>query len=140
MANASSKDERVAREDFTERYSVDRTSLLDDIERRVIGDVWGANGFTTVEQADTLGAYLDLDNDSSLLDVGTGLGWPGLYLAKRSGCRVVITDLPFDGLTIARRRAGREGIDLIGATVGSARRLPFKGSVFDGVVHTDVLC
>ena len=26
-----------------------------------------------------------------LLDVGSGRGWPGLYLAGRTGCRVVLT-------------------------------------------------
>jgi len=44
-------------------------------------------------------------NQPVLLDVGTGRGWPALYLAQRSGCSVVGTDLPLAALNKARRRA-----------------------------------
>jgi len=136
----SSQDEREALADFAARYAVPPAVVVDDIERRVIGDVWGANGFTTVAQANLLADRLDLRPGKRLLDVGTGRGWPGLYLAQRTGCEVALTDLPIEGLELARSRAGKERVLLVGAAVASARDLPFSDGSFDAIVHTDVLC
>ncbi|MGH2747438.1 MAG: SAM-dependent methyltransferase [Actinomycetota bacterium] len=136
----SSRDEREALANFAARYTIVPSTVVQDIERRVIGEVWGANGFTTVAQADLLADHLDLGVGRRLLDVGTGRGWPGLYLAKRTGCEVVLTDLPVEGLRLAQRRAQEERVLSFGAAVASARSLPFKTGSFDAIVHTDVLC
>lgn len=135
----SSKDERKAREDFSARYSL-HGRIVEVIERRVLGDSWGANGFTTKEQADELAELLRLDRAARLLDVGCGRGWPGLYLAKRTGCEVVVSDMPVEGLVTARERAEVENVRCLAAVAASARELPFKPESFDAIVHTDVLC
>jgi methylase of polypeptide subunit release factors len=137
----TSRDERITRDDFAHRYAVARGDANDVIERDVIGAVWGANGYTTVDQADELGRRLKLRPGGRLLDVGTGRGWPGLYLAKQSGCSLVGTDMPVEGLVQAARRARREGLDervSLVAAGGSAQ--PFRSASFDAVVLTDVLC
>ena len=137
----TSQDERSARIDFAQRYSVARNTANDLIERDVIGGVWGANGYTTINQADELGRRLMLCPGARLLDVGTGRGWPGLYLAQQSGCSVIGTDMPVEGLLQAAHRARREGIDdrvSLVAAAGAAQ--PFRSSSFDAVVLTDVLC
>src|SRR5439155_23283560 len=95
------RDERAARTDFAERYAVPSGDANARIERDVIGAVWGANGYTTVSQADELGRRLCLGPGDRLLDVGTGRGWPGLYLAKQTGCALVGTDMPLEGLAMA---------------------------------------
>jgi 2-polyprenyl-3-methyl-5-hydroxy-6-metoxy-1,4-benzoquinol methylase len=71
---------------------------------------FGANGYTTLAQADLIAERLRLRDGGPLLDVGSGQGWPGLYLAKVRRCSVVLTDLPEEGLRTARRRAAAEGI------------------------------
>jgi len=136
----SSKDEQEARAHFSERYSTERTTALEDIERRVIGAPWPSNGFTTVQQADLLGEVVELAPEKHLLDIGSGQGWPGLYLAQQTGCRVTLTDMPLEGLGTALRRAERERIGITGAVVASAKALPFATDSFDAVIHTDVLC
>ena len=137
----ASKDERETRADFAERYEM-RASLeiLDEVEREVIGEAWGANGFTTVAEAEELGRRLDLNPVSRLLDVGSGCGWPGLFLARQTGCEVVVTDLPTEGLDMATRRAKVEGLNFLGAVASSARHFPFAESSLDAIVHVDVLC
>jgi ubiquinone/menaquinone biosynthesis C-methylase UbiE len=76
-----------------------------------------------------------------LLDVGSGQGWPGLYLARETGCTVVLTDVPFEGLATAARRAGTEGLDARAwALVARGQLLPLRPAAFDVVTHTDVLC
>lgn len=136
----SSKDERQARADFAERYASRPTDVLNEIERKVIGGEWGANGFTTRDQADVLADRLELTASKRLLDIGTGRGWPGLYLAKKTGCEVVLTDLPIEGLRLAIERGHEERVDSLGAVVSSARDLAFGERAFDAITHTDVLC
>jgi SAM-dependent methyltransferase len=135
----TSRDEREAKEEFSLRYATERGDIMDLIEQRVIGDVWGANGFTTRAQADDLAGHLRLAPGGSLLDIGSGRGWPGLYLAHKTGCSVTLVDLPAEGLTLAIERARHEGV-AARAVVGSGSRLPFRDDAFDAIVHTDVLC
>ena len=140
VGRGSSKFESQKRAEFAERYSVGRHDVITTIERAVIGGDWGANGYTTLAQADELAERLDLDDSKRLLDIGTGQGWPGLYLANKTGCEVVVTDLPIEGLQAAAARAKEERIRGLGAVVCSAKRLPFVERSFDALCHTDVLC
>jgi 2-polyprenyl-3-methyl-5-hydroxy-6-metoxy-1,4-benzoquinol methylase len=134
-------DELQARALFDERYGIALPPVARQIERRVIGGDWGANGYTTIAQADALARALGLSAADRLLDLGTGRGWPGLYLAARTGCRVVVTDLPLEGMRVAADRATAEGLAAHAAmVVAAASGLPFRAGSFDAVVHTDVLC
>ncbi len=127
--------------EFEQRYHVKPTEVTRQMERAVIGGDWGANGYTTVQQADRLGCALVLGPSSRLLDLGAGRGWPGLYLAASTGCRVVLTDVPTDALQTAAARAVAEDLaDRACAVTCSASHLPFRRTSFDAVVHTDVLC
>lgn len=137
---SASRDEREAREHFANRYAPGPAGVLDALERSVIGTAWGANGFTTLSQANRLGDAAALDETAHLLDLGTGRGWPGLYLSQRTGCKLTLSDLPREGLRHALDRAEREELEPTGAVVGSAVKLPFALGSFDAVIHTDVLC
>jgi SAM-dependent methyltransferase len=140
-ATVTVKDEVQARALFEERYRNAPSLLARRIEQRVIGGDWGANGFTTMGQADTLARELHLSADDRLLDVGSGRGWPGLYLAATTGCQVVLTDLPLEGLRVAANRAAREDLAArTGVVAAAASALPFQARSFDAVIHTDVLC
>jgi hypothetical protein len=134
-------EERDTLDRFRGRYGEDRTEVVLGIERAVIGAAWGANGYTTMAQADLLGDALGLAPGVRLFDLGAGRGWPGLYLAVRSGCDVVLSDVPVEGLRLALGRADAERANgRVAAVASSARALPFRPGVFDAVVHTDVLC
>jgi SAM-dependent methyltransferase len=137
----TARDELQALELFQQRYGNRPSPTARRIEQRVIGGDWGANGFTTMAQADTLAGGLGLSAGDRLLDLGSGRGWPGLYLAARTGCRVVLADLPLEGLRVAADRAAAEGLaDRVGVVAAAASGLPFRAGSFDAVVHTDVLC
>jgi hypothetical protein len=86
------------------------------VERLVIGADYGADGYTTVDQADQLARLLELRPGVRLLELGSGSGWPGLHLAT-TGCAIVLTDAPGHGvpppgvgLQRAARRASTEGL------------------------------
>ena len=93
-----------AKNRFEERYGAEQNRATVALEREVIGGDYGANSYTTREQADILIERLQLKRNQRLLDIGAGRGWPGLYLSKRSGCQVVLTDLPVVALREASRR------------------------------------
>ena len=137
----SPAEDRDTIERFTERYRVLPSEATRRIERAVIGGDWGANGYTSMAQANRLAAELDLGPRSTLLDLGAGRGWPGLYQASVTGCRVALADVPVEALRSAQSRASSEGLTAQASPVCcSARNLAFAPSCFHAIVHTDVLC
>jgi len=73
------------------------------------------------------------------LDVGSGAGWPGIYLAAVTGARVVLSDIPWEGLRVAARRLTGDGVagHVVAASAGV---LPFRDESFDAATSSDVLC
>jgi cyclopropane fatty-acyl-phospholipid synthase-like methyltransferase len=128
-------------ERFTDRYRQCCEPVRVGIERQALGTDYGSTGYTTRAEADELARLLDLAPGVRLADIGAGSGWPGLYLAAATGCRVIGTDLPLDGLRQARARSARDGA-AVPATyaVATGRRQPLRTGSCDAVVHTDVLC
>jgi cyclopropane fatty-acyl-phospholipid synthase-like methyltransferase len=128
-------------ERFTDRYRLCCSPVRLDIEKEALDADYGSTGYTTRAQADDLARHLRLEPGDLLADVGSGSGWPGLYLAQQTGCRVVGTDLLLDGLQRARARATTDGLtDRASYVAATGRSQPFHAGCFDAVVHTDVLC
>jgi SAM-dependent methyltransferase len=126
---------------FTRDYELGRSAAVRDLERSVLGCDYGATSWTTRDEAGTVADLLALRPGTRLLDVGAGAGWPGLYLAQISGCDVVLTDIPHDGVRLALERAARDGIgERCRAVVSDGAALPFADSSFDAISHSDVLC
>lgn len=120
-------------------YRIIEEAPLRSVERRVIGCDYGATSYTTRVQADRLAGLLGLCAGETFLDVGSGAGWPGIYLAATTGARVVLTDIPEQGHLVASRRLRQDGVDghIVAA---SGVILPFRDHAFDAVTHSDVLC
>ncbi|MCZ6885571.1 MAG: class I SAM-dependent methyltransferase [Alphaproteobacteria bacterium] len=110
-----------------------------EIERAVCGCDYGCTSWTTRGEADTAAGLLGLSPGVDLLDIGSGSGWPGLYLAKETGCTVTLSDLPLEGLQIARQRAEADGLACAIVQADGAA-LPFRDRGFDALFHSDVLC
>jgi len=135
------REENLNRERYRERYGPDVSPAETAVELEVLGSDYGGNGYTTIAQAAELATALSLSRGDRLLDLGAGCGWPGLYLAKTTGCSTVLTDLSLPGLARARRRSTEDSTTARTAVVvASGRHLPFRPESFDAIVHTDVLC
>lgn len=126
---------------FDRTYACGRADVMQAIERAVCGCDYGGTSWTTRQEAERSIELLRLAPGRRLLEVGTGAGWPGLYMARRTGCDAALTDLPLEGLRIAGERAAADRLDgawwIIQAD-GAA--LPFRDGAFDAVYHSDVLC
>ena len=92
-------------------------------------------------QADTLARELHLSATDRPTRPGVGAGLAWTYSAARTGCRVVLTDLPLEGLRVAANRATSEALAArTGVVAAAASGLPFRAGSFDVIIHTDVLC
>jgi ubiquinone/menaquinone biosynthesis C-methylase UbiE len=127
--------------DFGLQYAQGQQPVLQAVERAVCGCAYGSTAWTTRDEAERILGALQLRPGVGLLEIGAGSGWPALYLAARSGCTAVLTDLPQDGLRIAKERAGREGLSgRCRAAIANGAQLPFRTAGFDAINHSDVLC
>lgn len=136
MATAA---EQRSVERFTDRNRLCCHPARMQIEAAALGVTYGSTGYTTRTQADHLADHLLLGPGVRLADIGAGAGWPGLYYATTTGCTVIGTDLPLDGIRRATDRAADEGAPA-GYVVATGRYQPLRSAAFDAAVHTDVLC
>jgi len=141
VKKARTTDEQTLVERFTASNQRGTTDVMRRIERLVNGCDYGGTSWATRQEIDDVGAMLGLGAGDRLLEIGAGTGWPGLYLAEQLGCDVMLTDVPENGLRLARDRAASD--DLAGAcwaAAASGAALPFQGGSFDAISHSDVLC
>jgi SAM-dependent methyltransferase len=133
--------ELAKRDNFDAQYRQGQLAVVQAVERAVCGCDYGGTSWATRDEADEIAAALELAPGVRLLEIGAGSGWPSLYLAGQSGCDVMLTDLPLEGIRIA---AGRAVVDRLAGTclavVADAAQLPFRDACFDVINHSDVLC
>jgi ubiquinone/menaquinone biosynthesis C-methylase UbiE len=128
-------------ERFAERHRLAGLDAMKATELESTGSDYGASGYTTMEQVGELARRLPLGPEDLLLDLGSGTGWPGLHVAKVTGCSVVVTDPVGEGPEAARTRARGDHIDdRASAVPADGRALPFRSWSFDALVHSDALC
>ncbi len=128
-------------ERFVQRYGRRQSEVELLIEEEVFGAHVGANGYTTPAQVSELIEHIAREPGAQFLELGSGRGWPGVYLAEECGCTVVFTDVPSTGLQQSLASATRRGVGTsCSAAAADATLLPFRPEAFDAVVHADVLC
>jgi SAM-dependent methyltransferase len=127
--------------DFAGDFECSALPAVKALEREVLGCDYGGTSWTTAEHAGHIIRSLELGAGAHLLEVGSGSGWPGLFLAKHSGCAVTLMDLPELALQQAAERCTRDGTGTQVTLVrGDATAMPFDTGKFSRVSHSDVLC
>jgi len=126
---------------FADSYNVSRLPAMRKVEESVLGCDYGGTSWTTRQQAIQMIDLLGIGQNQHMLDIGSGAGWPALFVADRSGCDVTLVDIPRNALDQAWARATDDGIsDRVNAIAASGAALPFEDATFDVVSHSDVLC
>jgi ubiquinone/menaquinone biosynthesis C-methylase UbiE len=86
------------------------------------------------EATANLASLLNLQPNSHVLDVGSGIGGPSRYLASKFGCHVTGLDLVEEYCRIADSLAKRVKLDnLLTYRQGDATQMPFEDATFDVV-------
>lgn len=106
-----------------------------DIEEATLGTRQGVVSWSMPRQVETIAQATTLEPGGSLLDIGSGAGWPGLRIAQLTGARVILSDITIEGLQVANDANGRHV-----AAQFDASLMPFPDGVFDAITHSDVLC
>jgi SAM-dependent methyltransferase len=131
--------EQIAK--FNNFYQLSTHDVLRRIEKYTCGCCYGGSSWTTEKQASFMGQKLGLSPRSSLIDIGAGAGWPGLYLSSISGCSLTLVDLPETGLKLAADRSIQDKIsERVTTIIADAAELPFEDQSFDALSHSDLLC
>ncbi len=74
-----------------------------------------------------------------ILDIGSGLGGPARYMARRFGCRVSGIDLTAEFCEVARLLTARLGLeDGVSFDEGDALAMSFEDAAFDGAYSMNV--
>jgi len=74
-----------------------------------------------------------------ILDLGSGIGGPARYLARRSGCRVTGIDLTPEFCAVARHLTRLLQLeDTVAFELGNALAMPFADATFDGAYSMNV--
>jgi arsenite methyltransferase len=96
-----------------------------------IGTTKHMGGFETTKELIEL---CHIEGNTTVLEVGCGVGATACYLAKAYGCDVVGVDLRESMVARANERAQREGVEgKVEFRIADAQELPFDDALFDVV-------
>ena len=92
-----------------------------------------------LEATEDMANRLPVSAADRILDIGSGLGGPARYMARRFGCRVAGIDLTAEFCEVARLLTARLGLeDRVSFRQGDALALPFDDEAFDGAYSMNV--
>ena len=124
---------------FDSTYSHFTQQVLEAIRKETFGQDIGQNSWTTMDEHDCFISWLDLHPEQHVLEVASGSGGPGRYLASSVSCRVTGIDANEAGVGTANQSVARSGeADRITFKVADANsRLPFDDNFFDAMLCID---
>lgn len=112
--------------------------------RRIFAEAYGDDyareadpmSFISLSDLERMAELLDLDQGKLLVDLGCGRGGPGLWIARRTGARLVGVDLSAQAVQQAGKRAADFGLE------GRARFVvgDFSATGLPSAAHDAVVC
>ena len=128
--------------DFYDRgYGPQWQSLYEMIRREVYDDYFGQFSFVSTANYDRIYRWLDVAQDSRVLDIACGRGAPALRLARSAGCMVVGVDNNAHAIDKATALAHEHGLSerVRFERYDASQSLPFPNSAFDALTCIDAL-
>lgn len=124
---------------FDSTYSNFEVAVLTRIREKTFGEDFGQNSWTTAAEYRMWADWLEVDQNSHVLEVASGSGGPAIFLAQRRGCRITGIDVNLHGVEVATRRARAEGMSdrVIFRETDADAALPFSDHAFDAVICID---
>jgi SAM-dependent methyltransferase len=112
------------------------------VRRETYGEDLGQTSWLTAPEWLRFADQAGITADSDVLEVGSGSGGPGVYLARERGCRLTGVDINEHGVRNANALAKARGLgDRVQfQTVDASEALPFPAGRFDAVLCNDAIC
>ena len=119
---------------FSEEFAAPESAVQARVWAEVLGAEYPAElapySYTTRSELARFAAEVRVGPGELLVDVGSGRGGPGLWVAATTGAGYVAVDIAVEGLAEVKRRAARLGLgDRVDALEGSFESLPLPTGV-----------
>ena len=142
MAGAESGDDWVSV--FSEVFREPESPVQARAWAQVFGDEYPAElapySYTSRSELRRITKRLNLQPGELLVDVGSGRGGPGLWVAAAAEARYFAVDITPDGLAEVGRRAAGLGLsDRARVAIGSFESMPLADDEADGIMSIDAL-
>jgi SAM-dependent methyltransferase len=113
--------------------------ILTEIRQETFGEDIGQNSWLTADEYRQFLSWLELDSESSVLEIGSGSGGPALFVGRTVGCQVTGLDINPSSTAAANEWAHSLGLDaLVHFQHGDASQgLPFEDHSFTAVICID---
>lgn len=126
---------------YDAQYGNFATELYRSIRSDAFGEDIGQNGWLTATEQDEFLSWLELSDQSRLLDIACGSGGPTLRVTRLTGCYVHGVDIHEQGIAAAKAAALQAGVgdraDF--SVVDASAPLPFDSNSFDAVTCIDAV-
>lgn len=128
-------------EHYSAHYRTFGANVYEHVRGAAFGEDIGQNSWLTVDELDRFLSRLNLEPGKRLLDVGCGSGGPALHVVRRTGCRVVGTELSAEAVAEATRLAQAAGEERRSSFLQSdaSEPLPFEAATFDALICIDAV-
>jgi len=103
------------------------------------GDL-GQSSWMTVAEVDKMMMLCNVTKDTRMLEIGCGVGLTAIYMAKKSGCYVMATELNEHGIEAGRKLAADAGVNVEFGVVDGSKPLPYDDGSFTMVFCNDSVC
>lgn len=129
---------------FSEEFAAPESAVHARVWAAVLGAEYPAEvapySYTTRSELARIATEVQVGPEDLLVDVGSGRGGPGLWVAATTGARYLAVDIAEAGLTEVKRRAEHLGLGDRAATAeGSFESLPIPDGHAAAVMSIDAL-
>lgn len=108
-----------------------------DLVRLLLGESLHPGGLALTRQ---LGERIDLDESDHVLEIASGSGVSGTFLAGTFGCQVTEIDLSAKLVLEAAKQATGSNLRSISLSVAAAENLPFRDGAFSAIISECSIC
>jgi SAM-dependent methyltransferase len=131
-------------EEFNETFSSSPSTVQGRVWREVFGEEYPEGvepySYVSVTELHRFAEALRIGGDDRLIDVGCGRGGPGLWVAAKTGARVVGLDVADSALVAARSRAAELGLGgKAEYRLGSFEDTSLEDGAADAIMSVDAL-
>lgn len=129
---------------FREAFSQPASAVMARVWATVLGDEYPAElapySYTSRSELARIATELKTGSGDLLVDIGSGRGGPGLWVAASTGADYLAVDISTTGLAEVTARAAQVGLaDRVRVAEGSFEELPLADSEASAVMSIDAL-